>query len=66
MITRAILTIAMMLLTQRDSSAVDVFITSHNGEKIEIVQGHLMSWSLNGGIMELDYVTDEIFKSGLE
>jgi len=65
MITRAILTIAMLLM-HHNSDAVDVFITSHNGEKTELVQGHLLSWSLNGGIMELDYVTDEIFKSDME
>lgn len=49
-----------------NSDAVDVFITSHNGEKTEMVQGHLLSWSLNGGIMELDYVTDEIFRGSFE
>jgi len=65
MITRTLLTIVMLLM-HHNSDAVDVFITSHNGEKTEMVQGHLLSWSLNGGIMELDYVTDEIFRGSFE
>lgn len=46
--------------------ATELVLGERNGAAFDVRTGHVVAWSLRGGVMTLEYLTDRIFGDDFE